>query len=897
MYEPFFGFNRRPFSTAPDPNCFYAGDSVQSVLDELTTCIERGQGVGLLTAPAGMGKSLLCQRLIASLKGRFATIYLGNANFPTRRSLLQAILLELGDEHSRSDEAELRHTLGKRLQSLRRQHEALLLVVDEAHLFEAELLEEIRTLADITDDGHPLVRIVLAGQLELEERLTERQFDALNQRLSTHVYLEPLTQNESAEFLCHRIDWAGGEVESVFVEAALMIAVRASGGVPRCLNHLADHSLILAFASDERPVGEKTVREALEDLKQLPLHWNDVSDTVSTGSFELEQSPEDEPIASEVGADFEAAFAESGSALSGRDAVPTEPELAESGLPTNDDFVDDLPASTFEWPANPESTTEVEAAWDAVYDFGVQREPAKDESGELEAENPTFLLEDEPVDEAWSRSEVDVAGGELTAAAVPAVIEFGAESAADPSNEFQTASNRRSEQEIVEQDEQGTATSDNAAEAAVLDHQWSAPEDTGEFTVNASAEPATDVVEIFVVDPYSTIEEPLSAGIVWPESELSVRANQSVSECTAPPATAEKLSAHAAPAESETPAAGDTDSVAADASESGGNDETSVIEFAAAGESAADEDSADSDALLTDLVAETASAETSADDIAETETEAPAAESVVFEFSATEEPAVEDRTSDEAPELSESTSPESTVEADEAVALNSLNTMYESNETHLDTEFEAAASNETSEATFEDAETVMSDFGEFEGDVGPDDAGPDDAGPDDADVQVANPVRYLDSIEAMIDEVEYDAEEAGVAVDDQSNLPERSAIDIESELMRQVDQSERDIEDEIGATMLDICLDTQSAIYEMRQQLRESSEARDIVEEQPDGELPQIADVDQSVFDVIEPEVDPPSRQTPDQTANWPLASNEPQRPTQKRAFGSLFSDLRRRRD
>ena len=101
MYEPFFGFHRRPFSTAPDPGCFFAGESVQEVLTELTTCAERGQGIALLTAPAGMGKSLLCQRLISNLKAQFATIYLGNANFPTRRALLQAILLERGDEYSR----------------------------------------------------------------------------------------------------------------------------------------------------------------------------------------------------------------------------------------------------------------------------------------------------------------------------------------------------------------------------------------------------------------------------------------------------------------------------------------------------------------------------------------------------------------------------------------------------------------------------------------------------------------------------------------------------------------------------------------------------------------------------------------------------------------------------
>ncbi len=284
MYEPFFGMERRPFSATPDPGCFFSSSELQTVLEELTVCVERGQGIGILTAAAGIGKTLLCQHLAASLRQRdeakpqFECVYLANSNFPTRRSLLQAILFEMGDEYSRRDEPELRIDLRSRLLSLRPQREALVLIVDEAHLFADELLEELRTLSDLADDGSSLVRIVLSGQHELEERLTDRAFDALNQRISKHVYAESFTHSESVDYIQHRLDWSGCDIESVFSEEALGVIARASGGVPRCLNQLCDHSLLLAFASDQKPVSESTVREALEDLKQLPLHWNDVSD-------------------------------------------------------------------------------------------------------------------------------------------------------------------------------------------------------------------------------------------------------------------------------------------------------------------------------------------------------------------------------------------------------------------------------------------------------------------------------------------------------------------------------------------------------------------------------------------------------------------------------------------
>ena len=347
MYEPFFGMERRPFSATPDPGCFFSSSELQSVLDELTICVERGQGIGILTASAGIGKTLLCQRLAASLRERdksrsqFECVYLSNSNFPTRRSLLQAILFEMGDEYSRRDEPELRLDLRSRLLSLRPKREALVLIVDEAHLFSDELLEELRTLSDIAADGSSLVRIVLSGQHDLEERLTDRSFDAINQRISKHVFAEPLTISESFDYIQYRLAWADCEIESTFTEEAIGVIARASGGVPRCLNQLSDHSLLLAFASDQKPVTEDTVREALEDLKQLPLHWNDVSDgTEIVGYVEDEDSSktfDDESKDTFIDADREAALSQ----LAGSGSVESDDDDPAEPASANDNAVDE----------------------------------------------------------------------------------------------------------------------------------------------------------------------------------------------------------------------------------------------------------------------------------------------------------------------------------------------------------------------------------------------------------------------------------------------------------------------------------------------------------------------------------------------------------------------------
>lgn len=277
MYETFFGLNRRPFSATPNPSCFAAIASAQAAFDELVVCAESGQGIAIVTAPAGTGKTLICERLVAELADSYQTVFLATANYPTRRSLLQAIVYELGQPYHKMAEQELRLTFLEAVKRVCSDKQAVVLVIDEAHLLGEQLLEEIRTLTNLSSGAEPLVRVVLSGQLPLEERLASNALEALNQRIRCHVSLEPLTRSESADYIAHRLEWAGGTMADVFTTEAILLAVQASDGVPRCLNQLCDHSLLLAYVAEQKPVDEDIVREALDDLKQLPLHWNDVA--------------------------------------------------------------------------------------------------------------------------------------------------------------------------------------------------------------------------------------------------------------------------------------------------------------------------------------------------------------------------------------------------------------------------------------------------------------------------------------------------------------------------------------------------------------------------------------------------------------------------------------------
>lgn len=275
MYEESFGLDRRPFSATPDASCFIPLEAHQGVLDALAVSCERGQGIGVLTGERGLGKSLVGLRLAFELQPTFATAFLGHSAYATRRALLQSILFELNRPYDRKCEQELRLELASALKTIRLEKQGFVLIVDEAHRLSVPLLDEIRLLTLLADGGEPHARVVLIGHRELEERLTDPKLAEINQRISCQVDLAPLTQADSREYLRSSLEFAGARVEDVFTEEALTFMSKAADGVPRCLNHLADHSLLLAYVTERKPVSVDIVREALDDLKQLPLQWHD----------------------------------------------------------------------------------------------------------------------------------------------------------------------------------------------------------------------------------------------------------------------------------------------------------------------------------------------------------------------------------------------------------------------------------------------------------------------------------------------------------------------------------------------------------------------------------------------------------------------------------------------
>lgn len=288
MYETYFGLCRRPFSSVAQIKEYFPAAAIEAARQNLIRCAQRGEGAGLAIGPSGTGKTLLCHLVAEHFQGQFRVAMLGRSSITTRRALLQAILYELGQPYRGMDEGELRLALVEHLTTSPQCPAGMLLVVDDAHAMPLRVLDEIRTLTNVAAEGQPRVRLVLAGNGPLEERLASPKLDSFSQRIVARCYLESLNRSETQQYIHAQLHSAGGSAEQVFSADACEAVHRATDGVPRLVNQLCDHAMILAFTGGRRPIDAACVEEAWGDLQQLPTPWNGESKTEKVGAALIE---------------------------------------------------------------------------------------------------------------------------------------------------------------------------------------------------------------------------------------------------------------------------------------------------------------------------------------------------------------------------------------------------------------------------------------------------------------------------------------------------------------------------------------------------------------------------------------------------------------------------------
>ena len=295
MYETFFDLQHRPFPSVPASDHYMPFEAVELARTTIERVIDRAEGPALLMAPAGMGKTLLCHLIANRFHDEFSVAILANSKLCSRRALLQNILFELNLPFRDMEEGELRLSLMDLLKPEKATDRGMLLIVDEAHTVPMPLLEELRLITNFVRNGEPRVRLLLAGSASLEERFAHPKMASFQQRVAARCYLHSLSRDEVREYIQGQLFRAGpGKVE--FTEDAFHAVHTASDGIPRLVNQICDHTMLLASVGGVTTIDAAGVEEAWADLQQLPTPWTS-DETQQSGEHFIEfGSLDDDPF-------------------------------------------------------------------------------------------------------------------------------------------------------------------------------------------------------------------------------------------------------------------------------------------------------------------------------------------------------------------------------------------------------------------------------------------------------------------------------------------------------------------------------------------------------------------------------------------------------------------------
>ncbi len=278
MYKAYFHLTRSPFDLTPDPASFVPTVRHNEALAALYYGVRRHKGFVVVTGEVGTGKTLLLRCLLRLLEDSkdVAYAYVFNSRL-TASEFLQYVLADFGLHPLGKNKAEMLFELSQFLVSRGTRGMTTVLVIDEAHLLSADLLEEIRLLSNLETFDDKLLQIVLVGQPELDLMLDSVDLRQLKQRIALRTHLSALNEEETQRYIEQRMQLASADPAqpSLFSPLAVSAIHRFARGLPRWINTLCENSLITAYARQTSTVTPEMVDIVAQELRIETTRFTD----------------------------------------------------------------------------------------------------------------------------------------------------------------------------------------------------------------------------------------------------------------------------------------------------------------------------------------------------------------------------------------------------------------------------------------------------------------------------------------------------------------------------------------------------------------------------------------------------------------------------------------------
>jgi general secretion pathway protein A len=304
MYEGYYGLSAKPFQLTPDPKFFFGSSGHKRAMSYLRYGLTQGEGFIIITGGIGTGKTMLVRTLFSELsKENIIAAQLVNTNLEAEDTL-RMVAASFGLAHEGTSKAAILRNLETFLTARAREGKRALLVVDEAHNLPIESLEELRMLSNFQISGKTLIQSFLLGQEEFKDKLQSDRLEQLRQRVIAAYHLEPLSKEETKEYIEHRLKMVGWNGDPALTQHAFTEIYNMTSGVPRKINTFCDRLLLYGYLEELHSLGKENVMAVAQELQQETIGKGNAGaggGGASDNQDEIAPAPESESLSSGIG--------------------------------------------------------------------------------------------------------------------------------------------------------------------------------------------------------------------------------------------------------------------------------------------------------------------------------------------------------------------------------------------------------------------------------------------------------------------------------------------------------------------------------------------------------------------------------------------------------------------
>ena len=269
MYQNFYKLMEKPFEVTPDTKYLYLTPGYKELLAAILYGIHERRGFIAVVGEVGTGKTMIMNAVLDRLDENVRTAFIYNSDLTTNQ-MLSMILFELGLVNAGKNISKVKaiQMLHNYAIDVFRDGGNIVIIIDEAQLLNHRTMENLRMLSNLETKKSKLIQFVIAGQPELDKKLSKPDWRQLVQRISLKRYSTEFDENNTYKYIRYRLRVAGKNTGYIFTKDALKKIYLYTNGVPRIINILCDNALLIGYGMKKKKINKEIIDEAIRDMSQ-----------------------------------------------------------------------------------------------------------------------------------------------------------------------------------------------------------------------------------------------------------------------------------------------------------------------------------------------------------------------------------------------------------------------------------------------------------------------------------------------------------------------------------------------------------------------------------------------------------------------------------------------------